>query len=162
MQRQGDSRVNTVMKINEIISPSDFESWFAGSQLTNPDGSPMALYHGTKAPENLEFSDRGTGERGEMLGSGIYLTNSRDYASRFGHPVPFYVSAKRLMREGDRDAEAAWEKDRRGYFDRFLGRYARQHGYDGIIGNLGIFGGIRAFQVVVFSPEQVHRVTDQI
>ncbi len=25
-----------------------FERWFAGSKITNPDGSPMLVYHGTK------------------------------------------------------------------------------------------------------------------
>jgi hypothetical protein len=99
-----------------------------------------------------------------MLGPGIYFTNSPAYASLFGHPVPFYVSAKNLMKEDDHSVVAAGEKNgHRGYYSKFQNQYARQHGYDGIIGGgLGDWGVGGTFQIVVFSPQQVRRATDKM
>ena len=40
----------------------NFDKWFSGSKVTNPDGSPMVMYHGTKESFNefkaTKFKDR--------------------------------------------------------------------------------------------------------
>jgi len=58
--------------------PPGFWSWFGDSVLVNPDGSPMRLYHGTKA----QFSVFRPSAHGKY-GSGIYLSGSPLEASGY-------------------------------------------------------------------------------
>lgn len=82
----------------------DFDRWFGTSQLVDPDGKPLKLFHGS----NRVFDALAPSGSGNM-GSGYYLTTSAHASGVFGYraslrdessgPVsmPFYVRAERLL-----------------------------------------------------------------
>jgi hypothetical protein len=56
------------------INSKEFKAWFGDSKVTNPDGSPKVMYHGT-ASEIEQFIDQPT-TNGKMWGDGFYFTES--------------------------------------------------------------------------------------
>lgn len=68
------------------IQSPEFQAWFAGSQITNGDGTPKQLYHGTKA-DFAQFKDIGAGLVGRLTGSDrrgeFFFTDSPEVASDY-------------------------------------------------------------------------------
>jgi hypothetical protein len=76
------------MRLNEIkkspINTPQFSAWFGNSKVTNPDGTPKIVYHGTM---NGGFSEFKIPESfmsfGSAIGGGIYFTDSERFARSY-------------------------------------------------------------------------------
>jgi ParB-like chromosome segregation protein Spo0J/GNAT superfamily N-acetyltransferase len=64
------------------VDDTSFKSWFKGSVITNPDGSPKRVYHGTGA-DIQHFSYDFTNTGADQHGSGFYFTDSAEVASGY-------------------------------------------------------------------------------
>jgi len=93
--------------IEQTDTPA-FKRWFGNSKITNEDGSPKIMYHGT-SQDIKEFKSAAQQSREGTLKNritgyteGLYFTDDRDYASRYatrfaeegGNVVPVYLSIK--------------------------------------------------------------------
>lgn len=66
----------------------EFKDWFAGSKITEPDGKPLVLYHGTSA-DFESFDLKNFKSKTDI--KGLYFSGSKDLASSFaygGDPKP--------------------------------------------------------------------------
>lgn len=126
----------------------EFKRWFGESKIVDDAGQPMVMYRGNRA-EIKEWKSEGTGQSGEMLGPGIYVTNSPEYADAFtggsGNITPLYVKAENILENPHNT----------GLSGRALRNYAIKNGYDGIRGVVGD----GTFQLVVFEPTQIKSAT---
>lgn len=81
-----------------------FQTWFGESKAVSPEGTPLVLYHGTKADiEAFDPSKRGTTTDSGYLGKGFYFTPEPSLASLYSkrgkgtsneNVVPVYLSIK--------------------------------------------------------------------
>lgn len=156
----------------------DFDAWFAGSKVVNPDGTPMRVFHGTRRAFDTFKVGSASG-----LGSGIYFTDNREQAAEeFGsgpggrvieafvsikNPATASIAAVRNPADGTRSEEAventqAWRdydgpfKDPVDAWDEdveFMGSVLRELGYDGIIERDS--NNIEGLEILAFTPEQV-------
>ncbi len=168
----------------DVTQSQQFKRWFgdwqnhpeSASKVVNADGTPMVMYHGTKA-ENGDFTvfdyskavKRG-GIGMKALGKGNYFTSKPlDGSERFGSRViKAYLSIKKPFvydaSSGDAIslAEQVAQKtgaDTRGLSHDALQDKMRELGYDGVIeyrrdGSLGI--------AVTFDSNQIKSATDNI
>src|SRR5580704_3056591 len=120
----------------DLTETKEFKSWFGGSKVVNESGKPLVMYQGGGSSSS--------GKHGNMLGNGIYVTNSSEYADKFtgreGYITPLYVKAEKILEENS--VRLSGKK---------LGDYAIAHGYDAIRGVIGRW----LFQLVVFDPTQI-------
>lgn len=75
---------------------SNLQKWFGNSKVTNPDGSPKIVYHGTPKDEFNIFSLDEAGLHDPIFGAGHYFTESKDEADTFrygegGHVKSVYL-----------------------------------------------------------------------
>lgn len=77
-----------------------FDAWFGDSKITNKDGSPKVVYHGTRADFSA-FSEEfmGEGDGNADWGDGFYFTDSTEAANGYaegegGNVMPVYLSIK--------------------------------------------------------------------
>lgn len=89
----------------QIATESDaFKRWFGDSVVTDADGKPLVVYHGTAADvgDNFAFDPKFIGSTGAAEGYGFYLTTDRDTAEGYmgrdgGSVVEAYVSMSKPM-----------------------------------------------------------------
>lgn len=154
-----------------------FKKWFGDSVLVGDDGQPLVLYHGT-SDEVSEFDlDHPHRKDSGWLGTGVYLTTSRDIANSYANlkggsagpnvmalyaklenPYRAKLSDKQRLqiisqrqgKDAGRDAADAWT------------RQLKAMGHDGVIIDYpaSLVGKASASQeVVVFSPAAVKSAT---
>ena len=78
--------------INEsqtITGDNSVKSWFAGSKVVNPDGSPKLMYRGDE--NQIDSFDRSYSSSSNLYGSGFYFTDSKSHAMQYGHAQPYYL-----------------------------------------------------------------------
>ncbi|MER8602781.1 D-Ala-D-Ala carboxypeptidase family metallohydrolase [Mesorhizobium sp. M1233] len=124
-----------------------FKKWFGDSKVTDADGKPQVVYHGTKTAPEKFVATEGGGASGDMLGSGgVYVTNSPDYAGVFGNSVmPLYARAVNILDE--RDAPS-------GLTGKRLRSWAEKNGFDAIRASVGQ----GTWQMIVFDPDAVKSI----
>lgn len=128
-----------------------FDSWFKGSKVVNPDGTPMVLYHGT----NADFTVFRPSREG-AFGPGVYLTDSAEGASSYStlndaegaNVMPVYASIKKPLRLKE------WEVKDDLSSDKWRRKIAAG-GYDGLI----VERDEGDFTYVALRPEQVKSAT---
>jgi uncharacterized DUF497 family protein len=94
-----------VAKAADITDNQKFKAWFSGSKITDAQGRPMKMYHGTKAAF-AEFDESKFGITDEgWMGKGFYFTYNPEEASGYAlgemfgkgdspNVVPVYLSIK--------------------------------------------------------------------
>jgi hypothetical protein len=68
------------------VDPDELESWFGNSKITQADGKPLLVFHGTDADFkkfDLGIAGQNTGSGG-FLGQGIYFTDRKQSAQQYG------------------------------------------------------------------------------
>lgn len=99
------------------------------AQRPNPYDDTI-WYRGTNQPGQLSIGD---GRNGDMLGRGFYLTNSPEYAAKFGkHVEEFQVMLGAVL-----DDEKAPRPNGRMMTGEELNTYARKNGYQAILSSVG-------------------------
>jgi GNAT superfamily N-acetyltransferase len=86
-----------------------FVSWFNGSKITNSNGSPLLVWHGTKAEPFDEFSSDEAPYRGGLV---AFFTPNKKFAQGYGDPLPFYLNIKEpfdFRKDGQWVAEHFWD-----------------------------------------------------
>lgn len=70
----------------------EFKAWFGGSKVTNAEGAPKVMYHGTSS----DFEAFGRIDGGNAYGDGYYFTDNPQTASNYatGEGVNRFVSPK--------------------------------------------------------------------
>lgn len=127
------------------------ERWMGNSQVRNPDGSPMTVYHGTTGNfDTFRVPRDGAGNERAVYFSPDPAVASQ-YAAGKGSVIPVYVKAENLltidMKGGATDAL--------GRSREAIVRQARAEGYDGVLlKNTGDVGGVQD-QYAVFNPAQI-------
>ena len=72
-----------------VRSP-EFQKWFAGSKVTDSNGEPMRVFHGTDTAFNKFDANK---QRGGDFGKGFYFASSKSRAEDFGgHVIEVYLS----------------------------------------------------------------------
>lgn len=168
--KRPEARLSTFRPVN--TESAEFKRWFGNSQLVNPDGSPMRMYHLT--PENFDAFVPG-GEEGKTLGKptksgrAMWFANTpENIINKAGHNngagrgnfregsniMPVYLQTRRpLIIDNDTRewAHAVWGAN----FPKLIGEKIRadiQQDYDSVI-EYGEDGEIK--EVVVFDPTQI-------
>jgi hypothetical protein len=133
----------------EFAQQQAFWNWFGGSAVTDADGKPLVVYHGTGADiDTFKVSDTGT------YGGGIYLTpdlnGANDYAMYRGAPsstvYPLYVSIKNPATGSEAAQVASWKGEENARAELI------KRGYDGVVDML-------SGEIVAFNPEQIKSAT---
>ena len=130
---------------------SALEKWMGNSQVRNPDGSPMTVYHGTEGNfDTFRIPRDGAGNERAVYFSPDPAVASQSAAGK-GSVIPAYVKAENLltidMKGGATDAL--------GRSREAIVRQAREAGYDGVLlKNTGDVGGNQD-QYAVFNPAQI-------
>ncbi len=83
------------------IHPTDegirnFWRWFGSSKVTDADGRPLVVYHGTRSEFSV-FDYSRIGDQGRAEGAGFYFTNNKDVASGYGKPMEVYLSIEKPL-----------------------------------------------------------------
>lgn len=77
-----------------MVESQDFKDWSSGTAVADPQGKPIAVFHGTY--ENFQEFDPGKGglETGAKDAQGaIFFTNSPEVASSYVHDDPYNANA---------------------------------------------------------------------
>jgi hypothetical protein len=134
---------------------ANFDRWFGNSQVRNPDGSPMTVYHGTTGNfDTFRVPTDGAGNP-----RAVYFTPDPSVASQYaagkGSVMPAYVKAENLLTVDLKGGAT----DALGRSREAIVRQARADGYDGVLlKNTGDVGGIQD-QYAVFNPAQIKSAT---
>jgi len=103
---------------NAVWNTKAFREWFGSSKVTNEQGQPVVLYHGSGSGEISEFKVDGPGQ---FYGPGAYFTQSQKMANHYAEqagnrrggsdPViyPVYLSIKNPLDINDLMDRARWE-----------------------------------------------------
>lgn len=171
-----DNGANVNRKFLKQTETRQFKKWFGKSKVVDEDGSPMVMYHGTRA-ENGDFTvfdySKAVKKGGlglKALGKGNYFTSKPlDGSERFGSRViKAYLSIQNPFiydgSEGDTVSLAEQVARKTGAETKGMNYDAlqdkmRELGYDGVIeyrrdGSLGI--------AVTFDSAQIKSATDNI
>ena len=153
------------LKIKDVTESRQFKRWFGNSKVTNSDGTPKIVYHGTGSDFNT-FDKSRQGENYVQGEGGFFFTSSRKSAESYaklagedgkGRVVEAYLSIQKpyeVTAYGDY-VQAPAEK-----YDDHRSEYlneAEMQGCDGII-----IKGEKSNLYVVFEPNQIKSATDNI
>jgi len=147
-------------KIAEIMKGSQAKMEFEETEqdpLTNNDGTPKTLYHGTDS----NFKEFRTGEKigktKEDQVEGIYLTDNKEAASFFGNRIIeiILILKNPYITEGNKELKEDLGVETLGEVNDKL----KSLGYDGLIINRGFYaygGPHKAY--IAFSPDQIKMI----
>ena len=153
------------LKIKDVTESRQFKRWFGNSKVTNSDGTPKIVYHGTGSDFNT-FDKSRQGENYVQGEGGFFFTSSRKSAESYaklagedgkGRVVEAYLSIQKpyeVTAYGDY-VQAPAEK-----YDDHRSEYlneAEMQGCNGII-----IKGEKSNLYVVFEPNQIKSATDNI
>lgn len=160
-----------------VADNAAFQKWFGESKVVNADGTPMVVYHGTDAYDQINVFKRG--KKG-WLGPGIYLAQDKNdaqhYADKSGYggrvyelyaraenplvvtqsnPVPEILQAA-YNRSSIYEKRSAKQANDVSILTPADIKKLQEKGYDGIVWKFGK----RPWEINVFSPEQLKSATD--
>lgn len=73
---------------------TEFRDWFDGSEVVDAKGDPLIVWHGSKHQfERFEKYDQVNQGHGPIF----FFTTDKKYASNYGNPRPYYLSAKNIF-----------------------------------------------------------------
>jgi hypothetical protein len=146
-----------------------FDAWFRGSKITEPNGEPKAVYHGTARDfDQFDESERGTNTEasgaeqgfffaGSEADSHFYAEMSADKTVGTARVMRAYLRAENPLVLGMDEASSnvsAAVLDRIRDADPIALKYAKEHGYDAVVWPHGNPNN-SDYTVVVFNSEQV-------
>lgn len=137
------------------VESDAFKAWFGDSKMVDENGAPLVVYHGTNAEFEAFRAEMGGTKNGDMLGrGGVYVTNSLDYAKKFGaKAMPLYAVAANPLDTRDAPDELTGSA---------LKDWAVARGHDGIRAMVGTDkSGARVWQWLLFDPTQVKSVDNR-
>lgn len=85
------------------VNTPDFNAWFGNSAVTDSEGEPKVVYHGTgaKSEEGFAFDYSKIGEQGRSEGQGFYFTDDESIGSGYAYPsgtlLKVYLSIQKPM-----------------------------------------------------------------
>lgn len=161
-------------KDTSVFGTTGFSKWFGDSKVTDADGNPMVMYHGTKS----DFSQFDIGKFGAtdggFLGKAFYFSPDPAEASVYAESVtspygtssganvmPVYLSAKNPLEWelGTKESSLLAEKRRELGADGFV-QWAQDQGYDSVHLTSKAIGNMPGEnQWAVFSPKQIKSAT---
>ena len=169
--------------MSQVRLPRAFESWFSGSKIAEPDGTPMIVYHGSAKGDPGEFHREGglAGHWGDMWQAITKIEHDHEdgKVKNFKRAVlvPAYLAMKNPVRmtdvhfdDGGEMLEDLLERniltpteceslgdDLSGFegVERVVALLGSK-GYDGIVYDNRIEGEGDSY--IPFSPEQIHRL----
>lgn len=168
--RRGFEKARTWMMSSEVVAPETF----SGSKMVDELGNPLVFYHGTRQ-DFAEFRKEMLNTSGTAIATnyiGFYFTTSpevaRVYASKRFDPShglaptgridavilnvkkPYYITERTYWK---------WGRGSPTEMDDMV-TILKSKGYDGIVMPAVWRGsGKGAFDVVVFDPDQIHKLT---
>jgi hypothetical protein len=173
-KQKGQMALFSQEEVGTKTDTPQFKKWFGNSKITNEDGSPRVMYHGTNQ-DIAEFKSAAQQFREGVLKNrstgyteGLYFTSDRNYASNYatrfaeegGNVVPVYLSIKN-PKVLEYNAFQKLIAKLTGYKDSRSKEIAqsialsgpeidalKKQGYDGIVNK-------ELNEVVVFSPNQI-------
>ncbi len=118
------------------IQSEAFQKWFAGSQVVNPNGQPLRVYHGTN--DNIKKFDRNFSAQGVFWFTSDVEKLNRGEAGATGSRaiIPVYLAAKKL---------AGWDE-----YEKYSLGELRGRGFDGVKLD---------DDYIVFEPNQIKSAT---
>lgn len=116
-----------------------FQKWFGDSKVTDDEGKPLVVYHGSN--QEFEAFDIDKSKKGAM-GKGFYFTPHKNTAENFGNTKAYYLSLKNPFIDDGNNVNLDEEQ-------------LKKEGYDGIIADLKDFD---YKEIVAFYPEQVKSI----
>lgn len=156
--------------LKSIHKTPEFKNWFGDSKITNAQGEPLVMYHGTKSDFNtFDLGKHGSGDEG-LAGKGFYFTYNPEEASSYAmrdiygkgeapNVIPSYISLKNpLVIKNGVLPNGKTIKDYHGGTiitskgGEAIKKYAESNGHDGVVfvkpdGTPG--------HAVAFKPEQI-------
>lgn len=152
----------------------NLRKWARDSEVVEPDGTPLVLYHGTR--DDVREFDLGHRNRKDSgwLGHGVYLSSDAEIASTYStlkagsaspNVMPLYARLKNPYMATDQDKERLMliahnkgeEAGRRASID-FTDKLKAQ-GHDGVILR---HGGGGSKEYVIFDPKDLKSATGNI
>ena len=145
-------------KQGRFTEREEFLKWFNGSKITDKDGNPLLLYHGSN--DNFDAFEKSKYGQGQ-LGFGFYFTSSQKEAKEYGKNIKeVYLNVKNPFdinqnpKEIAKKLEIPLEKlQTLTMEDEILSSAIKEKGYDGIVAK--DFWGEGNDYYVVFEPEQI-------
>jgi hypothetical protein len=148
----------------KIIDNPLFRAWFANSKITNKDGSPKTMYHGSPimfrgasdANWSFDISKIGTGSKHGSAGLGFFFSQDKATAKSYaqgGEVAAVYMKIENPYEMSLKEAQSfVTVKDS-------LHRRAelKRQGHDGVIVDVGAAG--HEYHIV-FNPNQIKSATD--
>ncbi|MBV7541930.1 hypothetical protein [Acidovorax sp. sic0104] len=143
-------------------------AWFAGSKVIDDDGSPLAVFHGTR--ERFSTFSRGRWP-GTINDLGFWFASDRQTAAAFaspeGHVMEVYLKIHRpFYIDSTAELVEVWQQVARGdarlrYGDNEAMRaWLRSGGFDGISMSAKLMDGFaNGVYVVALEPEQIKSST---
>lgn len=99
---QNNKSVNTCeKKVKNSIAEDNLKKWFRGSKITDSEGNPKVMYHGTEYDKSIsEF-------KMDKNGLSFFSTdaNVADYFGEKGTIYPVYINAKKVFDPSSKDGE---------------------------------------------------------
>ena len=87
LEGQENAEAEKVFKQSrEYVNSEQFKKFFEGSIVTNIDGSPKVMFHGSPATDNINqiwFNSKYIGQGNDQLGSGFYFSSEPMEASAY-------------------------------------------------------------------------------
>jgi hypothetical protein len=79
-----------------VTETPEFKTWFGNSNVVDPDGEPLVVYHGTDA--TFDEFDNAQADSRRSSGSGFFFTTDRKVAAGYGENVkPVYLKSESLL-----------------------------------------------------------------
>lgn len=135
------------------VDAPTFKSWFGDSKITNRDGKPLTMYHGTSA----DFTAFDTTRSGQSTTHptatlGFFFTNDRAHAAGKygGNVMEVYLAIKKPYPMTDTDLRSIESLEDAKTFRRGL----EARGYDGIV----MPAETSTRYVAAFHPDQIKRI----
>jgi hypothetical protein len=135
----------TATRQDQTATP-EFNQWFSDSKVTNDDGTPKVVYHGSRA----EFNTFDISKSEDKLG--VFFADRK--TGTWGEEREFFISMQNplVVNQGD-DYRA---KMITGETQTQLRKRLQKEGYDGII--MKYYGGLTDY--IAFKPTQIKSATD--
>lgn len=146
-----------------IVSSAKFKKWFGDSMVTEEDGSPKLMYHGTSNGGYEMFDAWGKSNYG-LFGTGSYFTDNPDVAETYtkkgkGKDPQIYPVYLSIQNPIDMDAPAdieAWKKAMATSDERFMAE-----GIDGLTTNEDVYRAVEEqvedFEVPKYEGAEIMR-----
>ena len=138
-----------------------FKKWFGSSEVTNKNGKPLVVYHGSKSDELIEIFETGSPDGTQA----IYFSSSKKVADTYQVTQPIYKAYLKIENPFIVDAQGRpyheFIEEMRSNID-----WAYRNGHDGVIiknirDSYYDSNKTKADTYVVFNPEQIKSVDNR-